>query len=76
MTSATGTVPVFPARRRTAARVGPVKCCPTCRTELDEGPVVYRCRPCGKAVCAADIDTEYHAPAVGADRSPLSGRAA
>lgn len=37
--------------------------CPRCRTQLDEGPVVYRCSRCRRAVQAADLDVEYHAPA-------------
>jgi tRNA(Ile2) C34 agmatinyltransferase TiaS len=36
--------------------------CPRCRTSLDEGPVMYRCVRCRRAVPAADLDTEYHAP--------------
>jgi hypothetical protein len=37
-------------------------CCPRCRTTLDEGPVIYRCASCRRAVYAADIDREHHAP--------------
>ncbi|MFI7468674.1 hypothetical protein [Nonomuraea sp. NPDC049646] len=36
-------------------------CCPRCSTPLDEGPVLYRCSNCRRAVPAADIDTEHHA---------------
>ncbi|MGI5288011.1 hypothetical protein ACQEVF_32365 [Nonomuraea polychroma] len=36
--------------------------CPRCRTPLDEGPVVFRCATCRRAVPAADLDTEFHAP--------------
>lgn len=36
--------------------------CPRCHTALDEGPIVYRCGRCRRAVPAADLDTEYHAP--------------
>lgn len=35
-------------------------CCPRCHTQLDEGPVIYRCARCRRAVPAADLDTEYH----------------
>ena len=38
--------------------------CPRCTTALDEGPVVYRCPHCRRAVWAADLDTEYHVPAL------------
>jgi hypothetical protein len=38
-------------------------CCPRCRTALDEGPVVYRCARCRRAVYAADLDVEFRAPA-------------
>ncbi|MGI5322055.1 hypothetical protein [Actinomadura nitritigenes] len=38
----------------------PVKRCPSCRNRLDGGPVRFRCDPCGRAVMAADLDTEYH----------------
>ncbi|GAA5058189.1 hypothetical protein GCM10023259_042930 [Thermocatellispora tengchongensis] len=34
-------------------------CCPRCRTALDEGPVVYRCATCRRAVYAADLDRDY-----------------
>ncbi|MFI6816699.1 hypothetical protein ACIBG7_30150 [Nonomuraea sp. NPDC050328] len=33
--------------------------CPRCRTELDEGPIMYRCSGCRRAVFAADVDVEY-----------------
>lgn len=33
--------------------------CPRCRTELDEGPIMYRCSCCRRAVFAADVDVEY-----------------
>jgi tRNA(Ile2) C34 agmatinyltransferase TiaS len=36
--------------------------CPRCLTSLDEGPVVYRCSRCRRAVPAADLDTEYCPP--------------
>jgi tRNA(Ile2) C34 agmatinyltransferase TiaS len=32
--------------------------CPRCRTELDEGPVLYRCSRCCRAVYAAELDHE------------------
>ncbi|MFG1997699.1 hypothetical protein ACGFNU_00970 [Spirillospora sp. NPDC048911] len=44
------------------------KHCPTCRTALDGGPVHFRCASCGKAVMAADLDTESHRPLVRIDR--------
>ncbi|WP_169729335.1 hypothetical protein [Thermoactinospora rubra] len=33
--------------------------CPRCRTELDEGPILYRCARCHRAVYAADLENEY-----------------
>ncbi|MCP2343384.1 hypothetical protein [Actinomadura rupiterrae] len=36
--------------------------CPTCRTPLDGGPVHFRCPYCCRAVMAAEIDHESHAP--------------
>lgn len=36
--------------------------CPRCHTPLDEGPVLYRCSHCRRAVWAAELDVEYHAP--------------
>ena len=51
-----------PAQRRHPARVGPVKHCPTCHTELDGGPILFDCPACEHTVRAADIDTEFHAP--------------
>ncbi|MDP4501096.1 hypothetical protein [Nonomuraea turcica] len=36
-------------------------CCPRCSTPLNEGPVLYRCGNCRRAVPAADLDTEFHA---------------
>jgi hypothetical protein len=33
--------------------------CPHCRTALDDGPIVYRCSRCRRAVFAADLDTEF-----------------
>lgn len=42
--------------------VGPLPRCPRCATVLDGGPVAYRCARCGRAVMAADIDTDYHPP--------------
>ncbi|GAA0383830.1 hypothetical protein GCM10009530_38360 [Microbispora corallina] len=33
--------------------------CPRCRTELDEGPILYRCARCERAVYAADLDLDY-----------------
>lgn len=38
------------------------KACPTCHTPLDGGPVRFRCPSCRKAVMAADLDHEAHAP--------------
>jgi len=35
--------------------------CPRCSTALDEGPVIYRCATCRRAVPAADLDLEYRA---------------
>jgi hypothetical protein len=35
------------------------RCCPRCRTELDEGPVLYRCAGCRRAVYAADVDFDF-----------------
>jgi hypothetical protein len=34
--------------------------CPCCHTELDEGPIVFRCSRCQRAVYAADVDVEFH----------------
>jgi hypothetical protein len=42
---------------------GPLAQCPGCGTPLDGGPVLYRCQACRRAVPAADVDVEYHAPA-------------
>ncbi|WP_205314776.1 hypothetical protein [Nonomuraea lactucae] len=33
--------------------------CPRCHHELDEGPIVYRCSHCRRAVYAADLENEY-----------------
>ncbi|MFG2071942.1 hypothetical protein SAMN05421874_15023 [Nonomuraea maritima] len=33
--------------------------CPQCHHELDEGPIMYRCAHCRRAVYAADIDFEF-----------------
>lgn len=33
--------------------------CPHCGTELDEGPVLYRCARCERAVYAADLDLDF-----------------
>ncbi|GAA0933942.1 hypothetical protein [Nonomuraea longicatena] len=33
--------------------------CPRCETELDEGPIMYRCSQCRRAVYAADLENEY-----------------
>lgn len=33
--------------------------CPQCRTELDEGPIIYRCSQCRRAVYAADLENEF-----------------
>ncbi len=41
--------------------------CPRCRTELDEGPILYRCAHCERAVYAADLDVDY-APVAAAAR--------
>ena len=43
---------------------GPLAQCPGCGTPLDGGPVLYRCQACHRAVLAADVDIEYHAPAL------------
>lgn len=40
----------------------PRKVCPDCRTELDGGPIRYRCSPCRRGISAADAVTEI-APA-------------
>lgn len=34
-------------------------CCPRCHHELDEGPIIYRCSSCRRAVYAADVENEY-----------------
>ncbi|WP_433328219.1 hypothetical protein [Spirillospora sp. CA-294931] len=57
----------YPAPRP-LLRTGPVKRCPTCRTPLDGGPVHFRCEPCGRAVMAAALDTDYQ-PAPNAVRT-------
>ena len=54
-------------------RTRPVAICPRCSTPLDEGPVVYRCATCRRAVPAADLRNEvagkvincahFHSPA-------------
>ncbi|MFC4910914.1 hypothetical protein [Actinomadura gamaensis] len=61
--------PDAPATRPAAGRsAGPAvrgaapKACPTCRTALDGGPVHFRCPSCQRAVMAADLDHETHAP--------------
>lgn len=36
-----------------------MNCCPRCTAALDEGPVVFRCGRCKRAVYAADLDTEF-----------------
>ena len=33
--------------------------CPRCHNELDEGPIMYRCAQCRRAVFAADLENEY-----------------
>jgi tRNA(Ile2) C34 agmatinyltransferase TiaS len=33
--------------------------CPRCHNELDEGPIMYRCATCCRAVYAADLENEY-----------------
>ncbi|NUR83552.1 MAG: hypothetical protein HOY71_05630 [Nonomuraea sp.] len=33
--------------------------CPQCHSELDEGPIMYRCNQCHRAVYAADLENEY-----------------
>lgn len=33
--------------------------CPSCRTTLDEGPILYRCAKCQRAVYAADVNFDY-----------------
>lgn len=35
------------------------RACPRCSTALDEGPTVYRCSHCQRAVYAADLNTEF-----------------
>ncbi|GIH28822.1 hypothetical protein Aph01nite_71320 [Acrocarpospora phusangensis] len=35
------------------------RCCPQCHTALDEGPILYRCARCQRAVYAADLDFDY-----------------
>jgi hypothetical protein len=64
MTHSTARAPavLVPAQRRRPARVGPVKHCPTCHTELDGGPILFDCSVCERTVRAADVDTEFHAP--------------
>ncbi|WP_019632671.1 hypothetical protein [Actinomadura atramentaria] len=51
-------------------RVGPVKHCPTCRTVLDGGPVLFRCASCNRSVRAADLPCEVALP--GPDESGLA----
>lgn len=34
--------------------------CPRCAAQLDEGPIVFRCPCCERAVYAADLDVEFH----------------
>lgn len=63
-----------PTAVRVPLRTGPAKLCPACRTPLDGGPVQFRCNPCGRAVHAADIDTEYH-PAPSAVPAPARASA-
>jgi hypothetical protein len=64
MTDTTARAPaVFvPVPCRRPARVGPVKHCPACHTELDGGPILFDCPTCEHAVRAADVDTEFHTP--------------
>ena len=45
-------------------RTRPVAISPRCSTPLDEGPVVYRCATCRRAVPAADLRTEREMPAL------------
>ncbi|GAA2377174.1 hypothetical protein GCM10010404_36620 [Nonomuraea africana] len=33
--------------------------CPRCHTALDEGPIMFRCARCRRAVYAADVENEY-----------------
>lgn len=33
--------------------------CPQCHNELDEGPIMYRCATCRRAVFAADLENEF-----------------
>ncbi|WP_165969648.1 hypothetical protein [Nonomuraea terrae] len=33
--------------------------CPQCHHELDEGPIMYRCSHCCRAVYAADLENEF-----------------
>lgn len=44
--------------RRPVLRVGPVKCCPSCKTRLVGGPVVFYCEPCRRSVQAAEVPNE------------------
>jgi hypothetical protein len=37
----------------------PLGRCPSCGTDLDGGPVLYRCATCARTVYAADLDVEY-----------------
>ncbi|MET9243870.1 hypothetical protein [Nonomuraea sp. NPDC003709] len=40
----------------------PAKHCPRCTAQLDGGPVQFYCALCRRAVFAADINNEMHAP--------------
>ncbi|WP_181019656.1 hypothetical protein [Nonomuraea typhae] len=33
--------------------------CPRCQTELDEGPIMYRCATCCRTVYAADLENDF-----------------
>lgn len=58
------TAAVLPLRhRRAITRCGPVKSCPTCRTVLDGGPILFHCRCCEKSVRAADVPADFPATA-------------
>jgi hypothetical protein len=47
---------------RPLTRTGPERHCPSCGTPLCNGPVVVYCPSEGRAVMAADVDIEFHAP--------------
>lgn len=67
VTPTSGVWPGEPATVRAAAdrllHAGPVRRCTIHGSELDGGPVQYRC-PAGHRVQAADVDHEFHGRAV------------